>query len=168
MLGFERGKTVSESLNVGRGPGAFKVTKVTLKMVAWYDGPGGGPNLGRYFHNDAEQEFDLPLTHAYVFLSMVLKGDFKGLRHSLRHVLKEIDCRATAHFTFFFQGEEGEVKLKDVITGPDSTYHWRDFYGMDLIVDNKILKIPDGRLIPNSDFQFYLDGELYPGTPGPV
>lgn len=170
MLSFERGKKVTEVLNVGRGPGAFRVTEVTLKMVVYQEEPYGGyaPPLGRYFRNENENEWDLPLPKAYVLLQMALKKKNEDLRNVVKFILADLDHRYNAHFTFFFKGEEGEVKLKDVITGPDCRYHWKDLAGMDLIVDNKMLKIPEGRLLPDTDFQFCLSGDLGPARPGPV
>jgi hypothetical protein len=89
------------------------------------------------------------------------------LRKVVKSLLEDIDWRSTAHFTFFFKGEPGEVKPKDVIITPESNYHWRDLAGFDLIVDNKMIRLPEGRLIPSSDFQFHLDGEWYPASPKP-
>ena len=166
VINFERGKKVTDALEIGRSAAAFKVTEVTLKMVVWDEGPvGGGPNIGRYFRNNNEAEYNVPLGMAYSFLQLVLKKRKDDLRKLASHILEDIDFRSTAHFTFFFKGEPGELKPKDVIVKPDSTYHWRDLAGFDLIVENKMLKLPEGRLIPNSDFQFCLDGEQYPASP---
>lgn len=165
VLSFERGRKITDALEIGRSAAAFKVTEITLKLVVFSEGPTGSPNIGRYFRNDDETEYNIPLGMAYSFLQMVLKKKTAELRKLTSHILKEIDFRATAHFTFFFKGEPGELKPKDVIITPESNYHWRDLAGFDLIVDNKMLKLPEGRLLPNSDFQFCFDGEKYPATP---
>ena len=162
MYYFERGRDPKEVLNVGRGPGAFLVREVTLKMVVWQEGPSGDPNLGRYFRNDMEREFDLPLPKAYVLLSMVLKKNKEDLRKVFRSLLKDLDFRYDAHFTFFFKGDVGASMP---VNGVMTSYHWSDLAGLDLIVDNKMVAIPKGRLLPDTDFQFHLSGELYPAKP---
>ena len=165
VLSFERGKKVTDALEIGRSAAAFKVTEVTLKMVVFYEGPlGSGPNIGRYFRNENEEEWNIPLPKAYSLLQMVLKQKKPELRKLLEFVLEKIDHRATAHFTFFFKGEPGELKPEG-LNYSSGNYHWRDLEGFDLIVDNKMLRIPEGRILPNSDFQFCLDGEMYPSRP---
>lgn len=167
VLSFERGKKVTEALEIGRSAAAFKVTEVTLKMVVFSEGPVGSPNLGRYlyFRNENESEWNVPIGMAYSFLQLVLKKRKEDLRKLTKHILEDIDFRSTAHFTFFFKGEPGEMKPKDCIITPESNYHWRDLAGFDLVVDNKMVALPKGRLLPNSDFQFCLDGEQYPARP---
>lgn len=166
VLSFERGKDPKEVLKVGRAEGAFRVRKTYLKVVLFQEDPAGGaPNLGQYFRNDLEQEYEIKASSAYVLATLAIKKDYKTLKSMLKSFLAEVPHYAVAHFTFIFQGEPGEKFPKNWMEREDKKYFWKDVMGLDLALDNKIVDVPEARLLPNSDFQFHLDGEDYPARP---
>jgi len=165
VLSFERGRDIKDAVKIGRAEGAFRINNVYLKAVIFDEGGVGTPNLGRYFKNELEQEYLVKPSGAYVLISLAKKGEKGKLREFLGYFLKDIPYTATAHFTFIFEAEDGENHPRNTFVPQQGKYFWKDVMGLDLVIDNKIVDIPEGRIIPSSDFQFELAGEQYPARP---
>jgi len=165
MLSFERGKSVTDSLDIGRAKAAWRVKQTYLKVVIFQEDPYcPGPNIGRYFRNDLEQEYEIKPSVAYVLITLARKKEYEKLEKILKSFLEEVPSSAVAHFTFIFEGEEGS-QFPRPYDAHKGKYFWKDVAGLDLVVDNKIVDVPEGRLIKNSDFQFHLPGLEGPGRP---
>jgi hypothetical protein len=156
-MNFERGKSVAEALDIGRSKDAVKIDGVFINVHKW-GGEDPEPSIGRYFKSEKTMEFEVDLSQAHHFLDLVIKQDTKVLSKVLDTILKEYSPLETILFIVLFQIPGDEKDSIPHLSGFGGKVFFKDAGGYDISIAGKLLAIPEGRLIKNSDFQIHLNG----------
>jgi len=162
-MDFERNKDVITAIGAGVSEKAFHVTEfwVTVIEIAEPE-PPFEPPLGRYFSGDNQRDYEVG-TSGHKLLKAAIKKDQKVIDEIVGSFMKHYARNIYLHLGFFFKGYPGPKFPEDYkFTWTEGKIFYKDLEGCLVKLNDEILKIPEGRLIPNSDFQLILRGTKEP------
>lgn len=158
-MNFERGKNPITAIGAGISDQAFTVTEfwVTVLEVGEGEPPYESLPIGRYFRSNNQRNYEVG-TSGHLFLKAAIKGDDKKIGELLGDFQKYYARNISLHFGFFFKGYTGSKFKKEIDMDPGSKIFYKDLEGCIVNLNDELIEIPEGRLIPNSDFQIVLRG----------
>ena len=165
-MNFERNRDIKKTLTLGREPAAFKVEEVKIRVFPIQYDPVNpewreSPSLGRYFHDWTKNpEYTVKAPAAYKIVKWILEKKKTKLKEAFKRITDEHPSYIQIAVALMFKGHPGEDpnKKPKTLGVSNGVYFFSDLAGLDVKIGDKMLHIPEGRLIPGSDFQLHLEG----------